>query len=116
MELMIAYCGLNCAECEAYKASQADDLDWKARVAAQWQTEFNLPPIDPNSITCDGCRTPNGRLSIYCGECPVRACGVQAGVETCAHCADYETCIELNEFLKNAPQAKTNLEEIRRLL
>jgi len=37
-------------------------------------------------------------------------------VETCAHCADYETCIELNEFLKNAPQAKTNLEEIRRLL
>ncbi len=116
MDLLIAYCGLNCAECEAYKASQADDLEWKTRVASQWQAEFNLPPIDPISITCDGCRTPNGRTCVFCGECPVRACGLEMGVQTCAHCGEYETCTELNDFLKGAPQAKTNLEEIRRFL
>lgn len=116
MNTMIAFCGLNCAECQAYQATQADDMEWLARVAAQWQADFNLPPIEPKSILCDGCRTVDGRSCIYCSECPVRSCGLQLEVETCAHCGEYESCSDLNKFLSSAPQAKQNLEEIHRLL
>jgi hypothetical protein len=34
MELIIAVCGSDCAKCEAYLATQANDQDWKKRVAA----------------------------------------------------------------------------------
>lgn len=116
MNTLIAYCGINCADCDAYKATQASDIAWMERVAAQWRIEYNSPQIDINSVTCDGCRTPNGRAGGYCSECPIRACGLERGVETCAHCSDFEGCDHLAEFFKAAPHLKTTLEEIRRLL
>ena len=34
MERIIAECGLDYAECEAYLSTQANDDEWKKRVAA----------------------------------------------------------------------------------
>ncbi len=116
MHLLVAYCGLNCAECEAYQATQADDTAWKEKIAAKWRVDYQSPQIDIHTVTCDGCRTPDGRAGGYCAECPLRACGAQRGVETCAHCAEFETCRHLAEFYQVAPQMKAALEEIRRLL
>jgi len=116
METLIAYCGLNCAKCEAYKATRADDKEWKARVASRWQVEYHLSPIEPDRITCEGCRIANGHTFIFFSECPVRNCGLERGVETCAHCDDFDTCKVLNEFFQSTPQANVYLEEIRRLL
>ncbi len=36
MGTMIAFCGLHCAECEAYLATQAGDNDMRADAAKQW--------------------------------------------------------------------------------
>ena len=115
MATMIAYCGLDCAGCEAYLATQANDEAAKQKLLEKWRVEFDAPEMTMASVTCDGC-TSTERLGGYCQACPVRACAVEKGVETCAHCADYETCETLQGFIVNIPAAKANLEAIRAAL
>lgn len=110
---IIAFCGLNCAECEAYKATQANDEAWKERVAAQWREQFNAPGIDVAAVTCDGCLAFDGRLGSHCGECDIRACGIERGVANCAACADYAGCEKLAGFFQFAPEAKATLDALR---
>ncbi len=116
MNRMIAVCGLNCAECEAYLATQANDEAAKERVAAKWQVEFNAPGINPAYVTCDGCLAFDGRLGGHCTECEIRACGVARKLPNCAHCPDYGTCEKLAGLLNFVPAARATLDEIRRAL
>ena len=114
MDKMIAYCGLVCTDCPAYVATQADDRAALERVAAQWREAFNAPEITADSIICDGCLGSNGgRLSGYCYECEIRACGVERGVVNCAHCDEYG-CEKLEGFFGHASEARAVLDEIRR--
>ena len=115
MATMIAYCGLDCAGCEAYLATQANDEAAKQKLLEKWRVEFDAPEMTMASVTCDGC-TSTERLGGYCQACPVRACAVEKGVENCAHCADYETCETLQGFIVNIPAAKANLEAIHAAL
>jgi hypothetical protein len=114
MNPMIAVCGLDCAKCEGYLATQANDEAAKERVAAKWQKEFNAPGITAAYVTCDGCLAFEGRLGGHCGECEIRACGVARNLPNCAHCPDYATCEKLAGFLKFVPDARVTLDEIRR--
>jgi hypothetical protein len=116
MNLMTAFCGLDCAACEAYLATQANDQAAKERIAAKWRQEFNAPDITTAHVTCDGCLAFNGRLGGYCTMCPIRACGVERKVTNCAYCADYAACDKLAGFFAQAPSAKMALDEIRRTL
>ena len=113
MERMIAVCGLDCAQCEGYKATQANDEAEKERVAASWREAYNAPNIDAAYVTCDGCLTVDGRLGGHCLECDVRACGTARGVPNCAHCDDYG-CEKLAGFLAEVEVARQLLDEIRR--
>jgi hypothetical protein len=110
MSTLIAYCGLDCAQCEAYQATQANDRAWQDRILAKWRVDFNTPTMQLKDITCDGCRGP--RLGGYCAECPVRACASQHGLQTCADCPEY-ACQELEKFFAMAPQARDMLEMLR---
>jgi len=112
MEKMIAFCGLNCAECEAFQATQANDEEAKQVVLDKWRVAFNAPEMTLASITCDGC-TSSGRLGGYCNNCPVRACALTKGVVNCAYCDSYETCETLQTFIAEAPEAGKNLAAIR---
>jgi hypothetical protein len=113
MEQLIAFCGLDCACCEAYIATQADDLAAKERLVVKWREEYNAPEMTIASVTCDGCTTKNGRTGGYCSHCAIRACGVERLVENCAHCADYSTCNQLAGFFTSVPTAKATLDAIR---
>ena len=112
MDKLIAFCGLDCAECEAYQATQANDEDAKLKLLEKWRVEYNSPEMTLASLTCDGC-TAGGRAGGYCGDCPVRACGIEHGVANCAYCEEYETCSTLLDFIANIPAAKENLAAIR---
>jgi hypothetical protein len=116
MASLIAFCGIDCARCPTYVATQTNDLAAQERILAEWRVQFNLPPtVGLEAVTCDGC-TSTARLGGYCGECPVRACGVAHGVANCAHCADY-SCDTLNGFFAHAPaEVRATLDEIRRTL
>ena len=114
MEKMIAYCGLVCTACPAYIATQNDDMEALQKVAEQWSKEFNAS-LTAEGCLCDGCLATTGRQIGHCSECQIRACGIEKGVRNCAHCADYG-CEKLEEFFGFAPDARTTLEEVRRIL
>ena len=112
MNKIIAYCGLVCTGCPAFVATQASDHQALERVAAEWREAFNAAEITADSIICDGCLGSNGgRFCFHCYECGVRACGVERGVDNCAHCADYG-CDKLVGFFEHAPEARATLDEI----
>ncbi len=108
---MVAYCGIVCTECPAYIATQNNDEEGRRRTAAKWSQELGLE-VSPDDCICDGCRAFEGRLGGYCGQCPIRACGVAKGVENCAYCESY-SCGDLDKFLANVPTARETLNAIR---
>ncbi len=113
MERMIAFCGLVCTECEGYLATQANDEEWKERLAARGREEYGDPTITAAGVTCDGCLAFSGQLGGYCLKCEIRACGVERGVENCGACADYETCARIAGFIQMVPAVKTTLDSVR---
>jgi hypothetical protein len=110
---MIAYCGLDCKECKAFKATQAKDIEWKKQIAKQWEENLKVK-FKPEEIDCDGCKSD--KISGWCTRiCKIRPCAMERKVKTCAHCSNYP-CRELKEFLANEPVGAKNLEEIRKTL
>jgi hypothetical protein len=116
MDAMIAFCGLDCATCEAYLATQANDEAAKERVAEKWRKEYNNPNITAAYVTCDGCTNLEGHAGGHCLECDIRACGIEHEVANCAHCAEYAACGKVARFFGFVPAAKVTLDEIRRTL
>ena len=111
MATMIAVCGLDCAACEAYLATQANDEAAKEKVAAKWRTEFKNEKIDTAYVTCDGCLAESGRLGGHCLECKPRLCAVERGLANCGLCAEYG-CGKISALLKFIPDAKARLDGI----
>jgi Protein of unknown function (DUF3795) len=109
---MIAYCGLSCSDCPTFIATQKNDDKMREETAKKWSAMFHQD-IKPADINCDGCPTSSTRLFNYCGMCEIRKCAKEKGVKNCAYCGDYP-CEKLTAFLKNAPEAKVVLEEIRK--
>jgi Protein of unknown function (DUF3795) len=111
MTTLIGACGLDCSQCEAYLATQAEDWTALAAVAEKWTREYNAPGLTAENVQCDGCMTA-GRKVGHCGECQMRLCALERGLANCAVCPDY-ACEKLQHFLAAVPQAKTNLEALR---
>jgi hypothetical protein len=79
-----------------------------------WSEQYGWD-LKPEDMYCEGCMVEDGRLFGYCETCEVRKCAGEKAVENCAHCADYG-CNKLNVIWKMAPEARSNLEEIRKTL
>ena len=111
MTTLIGACGLDCAKCDAFIATQADDWTALAGVAVKWTQEYNAPGLTAANVQCDGCMTA-GRKVGHCSECQIRLCALERGLANCAVCPDY-ACEKLQGFLAVVPQARANLEAIR---
>ena len=109
-ELMLAYCGLDCATCEAYLATQSNNSAKLIELALQWYEKEN----DPELCRCEGCKAEGHKLP-HCSECMIRACAIERELENCAYCKDYG-CEKLTTFFEHAPNARANLEAIRQTL
>jgi hypothetical protein len=83
---IFAYCGLDCAECPAYIATQAGDEARLAETATQWSSDDY--PVSAAEVPCDGCVQQGGRLFKWCRDCPIRACCIEKGYVNCAYCDD----------------------------
>lgn len=110
--VLIAACGLDCAQCDAYKATQANDQVALEALAEKWRVEYNSPNITAVNVMCDGCMS-GGRTIGYCAECGIRKCVQERGLANCSACPDY-ACDKLTGFWQMAPQAKANLEALRK--
>ncbi len=108
MQNNIAYCGLDCEQCDAYIATLHDDQALREKTAKLW-AELNHAPILPEHIHCQGCRA-DGAKTVFCEQlCAVRRCARQRGAATCGDCPEMETCPTVGAIFANAPQAKKNL-------
>lgn len=108
---MIGYCGLNCDQCEASIATQNNDDALRAKVAEEWTRLYDAP-IKAEDINCTGCQSA-GVKTFYCDQlCEIRKCAMNKAVSTCADCSDY-ACSTLDEILRMAPEAKSNLDALR---
>ena len=108
MTEFIAYCGLNCATCEARMATINNDDTLREKVAKLW-SELNSAEITPEMINCVGCRI-DGVKTPYCKSlCPIRQCAISKGVETCGSCAEVRNCEKAGMILKNNEETRQNL-------
>jgi hypothetical protein len=110
---MIAKCGLNCAECPAYIATQKNDDALRAETAKKWSEMFKSE-LKPADINCDGCQTDSPRLLGYCSVCEIRKCAREKKLATCAACPEY-SCGKLDAFLAQVPEARRTLEALRKV-
>lgn len=67
---MKGYCGINCSECECYKATQENDVLKKMDIAIKWSKLFNRT-ILPREIECSGCKSDGVKFS-QCEICKIR--------------------------------------------
>lgn len=110
MEKMLAYCGLVCSDCNAYKATVNNDETLRKQTAGEWSKMFRVD-IKTELINCLGCNS-DVRFS-YCSMCQIRACSSERKYDTCAQCDSFG-CDKLEEILKHVPEARERLEKMRK--
>ena len=107
MPEIIAYCGIICSDCEAYIATQANDVEGLARVADRWNREYSLE-CTVDDMWCDGCLGEGRRIATYCAGCEIRACAIARGHINCAYCKEYYC-----DKLRAESEGKVVLDRIR---
>jgi hypothetical protein len=113
-EPMVAYCGLICTECPAYRATQANDRALLQQTAERWSTPEHR--VKPEDILCDGCLGSGERMTTFCAMCPVRVCARDRAMAHCGECDDY-ACDRLEqhwERIRARDEAKPVLDRLRR--
>lgn len=106
-EQMLSYCGIDCAACPAYIATQENDIEKLTTLAGEWfegATDYSI-------VLCDGCEG-KGRIMKWCTECAIRACAIEREVKNCAYCQDYG-CEKLLKVFEMSEEPRKNLERIR---
>ena len=107
MEKIIAYCGLNCAECGAYLATKNNDQALREKTAAEWKLAHNFD-FTPEMINCTSCKGA-GVLIGHCSQCEIRKCAIEMKVENCGFCGEFKTCKSINDFIAQVPSVAANL-------
>ena len=118
MEKMMGYCGINCAECHIYLATQKDDDSLRKQAINKY--ELNKFALKLKDINCDGCKSA-GRKYFGCQKCGIKKCAEEKNYKNCAYCEQYacRTLNSLYETLHAFPpesNAKKNLDDINRSL
>ena len=116
METIIGACGLNCTQCDAYKATRNYDIAAIERTAREWSKQHGAE-IPPQGVWCTGCMTAGERKCVWCGSgCEIRACARAKNVSTCADCGEY-ACDKLQQFFASFPvesPARITLDALRK--
>ncbi|TET11402.1 MAG: DUF3795 domain-containing protein [Candidatus Thorarchaeota archaeon] len=111
---MIAYCGIDCAACQAHLAWKNDDDKLREKQAGEWGSPND--PLTAADINCVGCKADAEPKFKFSSTCSIRSCASERGVETCAHCEDYG-CDTLEEWLAQAgDEQRQKLEKMRAAL
>lgn len=88
MNQLIAYCGIDCEQCQVY-------IDTKNN--------------KEHAVKCDGCRM-NGRRTAYCeNNCEIIPCIARTEYEHCGQCPKMEKCGKVAKIFSGKPEAKENL-------
>ncbi|MFA6976753.1 MULTISPECIES: DUF3795 domain-containing protein [unclassified Mesotoga] len=103
---MIAFCGIDCTQCETYRATLANDDSLRRETANRWTKDFGFD-IAFSEINCCGCHS-DIRFKL-CDGCPFKSCCEEKGISNCGECDKYP-CKTLERFLRSLPRAKLRLD------
>ena len=108
MKEFIAFCGLDCENCDARLATVTNDDALRQKVAKLW-SELNQVEITPEMINCTGCRIKGVKTPFCDSLCPIRQCALGRKVETCGACGEMDGCEKLSMITGNNAEALNNL-------
>jgi len=108
---MVAYCGIVCTDCDAFKATQAEDMKALERTAKETSEQAGVE-LTAADMMCDGCLATTGRQIGYCHECEIRRCALPRHIETCAHCDSF-ACDKIEAFSNPGSAHRKTLDNIR---
>lgn len=91
----IAYCGIICSSCPAYRSARKPRPRAQIRVARLWSTKENQ--YEACDITCKGCTEAWGRKFSHCINCKVRECARKRQIRHCGECDEYP-CQKLKDL------------------
>lgn len=99
---MIGYCGIDCANCRAYKGTVSGDMALLEQAAGSfWSGAYSA-----KDWVCLGCKPADQPfLAKFCAGCKIRSCAIGRGLASCAACSDFEGCTQLHEFIKGESEA-----------
>ena len=94
---VLSFCGVPKAycesQCELFRATRDNDAKLKKTVYDQWEMKKKFGvDFDPDKIFCYGCKPGDKPLKVGMAECPVRACPMANGLESCVQCLDLAAC------------------------
>ncbi len=110
MNQMMAYCGIMCDECPAYKATTDDNDELRKDTAKKW-SKMTKTDIRPEQVNCLGCRS-EVRFD-QCQVCEIRACSIEKKLGHCGECDSFP-CSKLKTIVDNVPGTKERLEALRK--
>lgn len=108
MKDLIAYCGLDCENCDARKATLNNDNQLREKTAKLW-SQLNGANITAEMINCTGCRHDGDKTPFCNNMCPIRKCAKHNKFNTCGDCAKMEHCETLGMVTSNNTDALKNL-------
>ncbi len=111
MQNLLAPCGIDCAVCEAYKATQTNDQELFHKLADNYKKRFDKV-VSYDQLECDGCPS-DGRHIGFCAKCEIRACAFGKGYATCAECADFP-CTKGSFIWTENSKSKAALETLKK--
>jgi hypothetical protein len=100
---VLGYCGIDCAECTAYKGTIGSKIELLEKAAGKYQNGA----YSAADWVCLGC-TPADQpfLAKYCAGCEIRVCAIAKQVPNCAACTEYASCREIKDFMEGGELAQ----------
>ena len=109
----LAYCGVDCEECNIYRAMVFGEVLTPETVQS-WQEDarkyWRIDSLDPNLLNCRGCRYDGEEVFYGFRLCPARSCCRTRGLSSCGLCTEWKTCERLD-----VQEGRENLERIAAL-
>jgi hypothetical protein len=103
---MIAYCGINCDGCPAYKGTITGD----ETLLAKMNEEFGDGTTDVTDFVCLGCKYSDVKLiATDCSRCTIRSCAEAKGRDFCSTCDEYETCDKVRPYRGDGTSARDKM-------
>jgi len=109
---LIAACGLNCSECDIFRAPNNPEI---AQEIVDWFKKEKDTEVKIEDIRCLGCK--GDRKKHWSPDCWILKCCVdKKGLEFCNQCADFP-CEKLDQWAKGSKgyeEALNRLKEMKR--
>jgi hypothetical protein len=107
---LLAPCGIDCLQCDAYIATQTDNSELRQKLADDYLKNFNIT-IPLEALNCDACNQ-DGRHIGFCDKCAIRSCARGKGITTCAECEEFP-CANGSFIWVEGSKSKAKLEELK---